>query len=57
MGDAFAALTKLQWKLCNSVPAIKVFFSQNQVKTEKKKKKQGLRRLYSGFGTIFGCNL
>ena len=37
MGGAFAALTKLQWKLCNSVPAIKVFFLRNQVKTKKKK--------------------
>ena len=50
-GDAFAALTKLQWKLCNFVPAIerrtpqkrrsspkiKVFFPQNQVKTKKLK--------------------
>ena len=35
MGDAFAALTKLQWKLCNSVPAIEVFFPRNQVKTKK----------------------
>ena len=40
-GDAFAALTKLQWKLCNSIPAIewrpkkkkrkKVFFAENEV--------------------------
>ena len=48
MGDAFAALTKLQWELCNSVPAIEgrpkkeVFaknwsvFPRSQVKTKKK---------------------
>ena len=61
--DALAALTKLQWKLCNSVPAIEwrpkrrkkkglrqkieVFFPRNQVKIKQKK---GLHRnlgLYS----------
>ena len=33
MGDAFAAFTKLQWKLCNSVPAI-----EWRPKTKKKQK-------------------
>ena len=52
MGDAFAALTKLQWELCNSVsaierrpnktkkwssPKIELFFRRNPVKTKKKK--------------------
>ena len=32
----FAALTTLQWNLCNSVPAIEVFFPRNQEKTNKK---------------------
>ena len=36
MGEGFAALNKLQWKLRNSVPAIEVFFTRNQVKTKKR---------------------
>ena len=40
MGDAFAAWTKFQCKLCTSVPAIEVFFSSKPGENQKK----GLRR-------------